>query len=247
MADEVVIAMFSRLVNEYATTRTEFTALMATEAEQAFGASTQVKIDDVMSLLKYAPSSLTLWRIPELKGYHGFACTTADKLKPGVWWTADGLKVATPGKVAAGSRPRLRKYLARVRHFRGSAQFGEAWISGEAGGAPLIQIRSIDELDLAEEGVPPASVVAAAAPPPTAGAPTAAGGGLALDEVEQLTGTDIDGDGDVGVADSEERPRRKRVWNGKSWVMDWEYKTQIVWDDTNWEYTDDVIVKQSPP
>ena len=111
------------------------------------------------------------------------------------------------------------------------------WYFGQAGGAPLIQIRSIDELDraeeAAEEGVPP---TAAAATGGAAGAPTAMS---ALNEAERQTGVDIDGDGDVGMQDSDGRPRRKRVWNGATWVMNWEYQKQVIWDDANWQYTDD--------
>ena len=69
--DAVVIAMFSRLVTEYSTTGTEFKALMAAETAGAFEAHQLAELERVTSLLKYSPSSLRLWRIPELKGFDG--------------------------------------------------------------------------------------------------------------------------------------------------------------------------------
>jgi hypothetical protein len=103
---------------------------MAAETAGAFEAHQQAELERVTSLLKYSPSSLRLWRIPELKGFDGFASVTADKAEPGTYWTAEGLKVAT-ATTAPRAQPRLRKYLCRVSHFRGSAQLGEARITGE--------------------------------------------------------------------------------------------------------------------
>ena len=97
--------------------------------------------------------SVSLWRIPTLKGYAGFGSVTADHAEPGTWWTAAGLEVQRH-PLLAREHQKLRKYLVRVRHFRGSATFGASRISGSASGAPLIAVSSVDEDDAVEEGEP---------------------------------------------------------------------------------------------
>ena len=155
--------------------------------------------------------SVSLWRIPTLKGYAGFGSVAADRAEPGTWWTAAGLEVQRH-PLLAREHQKLRKYLVRVRHFRGSATFGASRISGSASGAPLIAVSSVDEDDAVEEGEPPLDAAADAAPRATT-----------VDRVERLAGVDVDGDGDIGVAGRPSRPTRTRVWDGQEWVMDWEY------------------------
>lgn len=159
--------------------------------------------------------SVLLWRVQKLAGFSGFGSVPADLTEPGIWWTSTGLEVHRHPLVTA-HRDKLRKYLVRTRHFRGTASFGTSRITGNAGGAPFIKITSIDEDDAveecAEEGVPPteSEVVMTST----------------VNELEAVTGTDIDGDGDIGLEDAEEiyRPIATRVWDGREWLMNWEYQ-----------------------
>lgn len=161
--------------------------------------------------------SVQLWRIRKLAGFEGFGCVAADRAEPGIWWTAAGLRVQKHPLPAPQAR-KLRKYLVRVRNFRGTAAFGTSRVAGHGGGAPIITTTSIDEDDTieepaAEEGVPPQQ--------PISGAEKST-----LNQVEALSGVDIDGDGDIGLTDAEEihRPIRTRVWDGHQWLVNWEYE-----------------------
>ena len=121
--------------------------------------------------------------------------------------------------------PKLRKYLARVLHFRGATSFGESRMNGTVFGAPRITLSSVEEDDAVEEGVEEGE-------PPTAG--TSPEGALSrqhseeVNRVEKLSGVDIDGDGDIGKGSFEgaQRPKRLRVWSGSSWQVSWHYNSR---------------------
>jgi hypothetical protein len=218
------VVLLKSLAEKYAATESEYTAQLKSEFDECFERYKQEEVQRVQSLLSSDRAvdlrSVELWRTPKLVGFIGFGSTVADLAEPGTWWTSAGLRVQKQARLA---RPphKLRKYLVRIRHFRGSASFGASRTSGNAGGAPLVAVSSIDEDDAieehAEEGVPPAQALGAEPEAPVAKS--------TLNQVEVLSGVDIDGDGDVGLGHTEavQRPVRKRVWDGTGWATDWEY------------------------
>lgn len=211
--------MMQRLSEAYSEAETALLAQLETECEEVLGRYKAEEVRRVQSLLSSDREadlrSVQLWRIRKLAGFNGLGCVSADRAGTGIWWTSGGLQVQKHPMLAAPPR-KLRKYIVRTRHFRGTATFGASRVAGHGGGAPIITTTSIDEEDTmaeqAEEGVPPVQL----------------GGGAeksTLNQAEALSGVDIDGDGDIGLQDAEEihRPIRTRVWDGKEWLMNWEY------------------------
>jgi hypothetical protein len=172
--------------------------------------------------------TIMLWHLPQIRGLGGYGCVPADLVSAtggNIWWTEAGVRVLRVGQPPAaaasaagsGAKPRgvkLRSYLVRVRHFRGAPAFGATRLAGTAGGAPVILVSSVDELDAVEEGEPPLPTAVSVAEPSISH----------LDRLEAASGVDIDGDGDVGRGDEGcPRPTRNRVWDGAAWTTDWEY------------------------